>query len=207
LSQRDPHDATSRARMAENSAELGKILAHTDPARALGVYEKGLARVRETQNSNLARRLEAALDTSSAYPLMQLHRNEEARRKIDDALELLRAAKIYPADQIVPGSEADDVLRARGDYLAATGKPVQAAAVYEELLAKISANKPDTENALDLATLVSSIYQSLETLDRTIGRSDRATELEARRLEIWRHWDRKLPGNTFVQRHLATTPR
>jgi tetratricopeptide (TPR) repeat protein len=207
LAQKDPHDATSRARMAESSAELGRILAHTDPARALAVYERGLSRAREAQNSNLARRLEANLEASTAYPLTRLHRSEEARRNIETALQLLRETKEYPTDEITPGTETDVVLRARGDYLAETGEPAEAAAVYEELLSKILANKPDTDNDLGQTTMVSSAYQSLETLDRRIGRSGPAAELEARRLDLWRRWDRKLPNNTFVQRHLGTILR
>jgi tetratricopeptide (TPR) repeat protein len=207
LAQRDPEDATGRTRMAEASAELGRILAHTDPARALAVYEKGISRAHEAQNSNIARRLEASLEASTAYPLIRLHRGEEARRNIETALRLLRETKDYPADRITPGSEPDVVLRARGDYLAETGDPEQAAKVYDELLTKILANKPDTDNDLGQATMVSRAYESLETLDRQIGRSGQAAELEARRLDLWRRWDRKLPNNTFVQRHLGTILR
>jgi tetratricopeptide (TPR) repeat protein/predicted Ser/Thr protein kinase len=207
LAQRDPQDATGRTRMAEASGELGRILAHSDPARALAVYEKGISRAREAQNSNIARRLEANLEASTAYPLTRLHRSAEAGRNIESALQLLRETKEYPADQITPGGEADVVLRARGDYLADIGEPEQAAKVYDELLTKILANKPDTENDLGQATLVSRAYESLEALDRQIGRSGQAAELEARRLDLWRRWDRKLPNNTFVQRHLGTIRR
>ncbi len=36
------------------------------------------------------------------------------------------------------------------------------------------------------------------------SRKDRlASTLEARRLELWRHWERKLPNNPFVLRQLA----
>jgi|HubBroStandDraft_6_1064221.scaffolds.fasta_scaffold195499_3 hypothetical protein len=37
--------------------------------------------------------------------------------------------------------------------------------------------------------------------DRHIGSEVRA-ELESLRLELWRHWDTKLPNNLFVRRQL-----
>ncbi len=44
LADRDPQDATSRARTAESAAELGKILAHTDPTRLGGIRKRPFAR-------------------------------------------------------------------------------------------------------------------------------------------------------------------
>jgi hypothetical protein len=36
-----------------------------------------------------------------------------------------------------------------------------------------------------------------------VGRISEAATLENNRLELWRHWDGKLPNNPFVQRQLA----
>ena len=65
------------------------------------------------------------------------------------------------------------------------------------------AYKPDLLNDLRDATKLSQIYASLAVLDRATGRSSEAAELETRRLELWKEWDRNLPNNPFVSRQLA----
>jgi serine/threonine-protein kinase len=123
LARTDPHDASSRIRLADSSLELARILAHTDPQRALAVYEKALSRIGEVQNNTLTRRQEATLRAGAAYPLRQLHRIAEAQQSIEIAFRLLQQTKDYPADRIAPGSEADAVLRAWGAQLADMGVP------------------------------------------------------------------------------------
>jgi hypothetical protein len=39
-------------------------------------------------------------------------------------------------------------------------------------------------------------------LHRRMGRTDKAEPLEADRLDLWQHWNRKLPNNPFVHREL-----
>jgi hypothetical protein len=79
----------------------------------------------------------------------------------------------------------------------------QAAEVYQELLDKILAYEPDSDNDLSQATLLCGAYLSLAALDRQIGRLADADGLDARRQEIWKHWDRKLPNNPFALRQIA----
>jgi hypothetical protein len=50
---------------------------------------------------------------------------------------------------------------------------------------------------------LSRIYRSMAALQRRNERIDLAAGLDARRLELWQHWDRKLPGNAFVHRQIA----
>ncbi len=49
---------------------------------------------------------------------------------------------------------------------------------------------------------VSRVYAALAALHRRARRNDLASALEARRLELWRHWDARLPHNNFVRRQL-----
>jgi hypothetical protein len=48
----------------------------------------------------------------------------------------------------------------------------------------------------------------LSLLQRRAGKTDLASALDARRLHLWEHWDRKLLNNPFVRRQLtaARTP-
>jgi hypothetical protein len=67
--------------------------------------------------------------------------------------------------------------------------------------------KPDPQNDLRHATKLSRTYQALAALDRRNGRVEDASTLDARRIEMWRHWQAKLPNNPFVlQQIAAATP-
>ncbi|MCU1336179.1 MAG: serine/threonine protein kinase [Bryobacterales bacterium] len=201
--QKDPHEASSRILLASAARELGKILRHRDPQKALAVYDQALLRIREVNNNTKARRAESLLLAGSSYALRALRRPAEAKERIDDAFSLLRETKDYPTDRIDPDNEADAALRALGDHLAETGQPLRAAAVYQELLDKIMAFKPDPQNDLRPATKLSLTYEALAALDRLNGRIDDAAALEARRIEIWRHWQSKLPNNPYVLQQIA----
>ena len=201
--QKDPNDSSSRILLASAARELGRILLHRDGRRALAVYDQALLRIREVKNNVKARRAESLLLAGSSYVLRGLHRSAEAKERIDTAFSLLRETKDYPTGRIDPDNEADAALRALGDHLAETGQPQHAAEVYQELLDKIMAFKPDPQNDLRHATKLSRTYEALAALDRSNGRADDAANLEARRTEIWRHWQSKLPNNPFVLRQIA----
>ena len=64
------------------------------------------------------------------------------------------------------------------------------------------ASNPDPQNDLLNSVYVSRLDTSLAMLLRRMDRGDKAVPLEASRLELWRHWDRKLPNNPFVRRQL-----
>jgi tetratricopeptide (TPR) repeat protein/predicted Ser/Thr protein kinase len=205
--QKDANDASSRVLVASAGRELGKILGHRDPLRALAVYDQALLRIREVKNNAKARRAESLLLAGSSYVLRALHRSAEAKERIDTALSLLRETKDYPTDRINPDNEVDAALRALGDDLAETGEPQRAAEVYQDLLDKTMAFKPDPQNDLRHATKLSRTYQALAALDRRNGRVEDASTLDARRIEMWRHWQAKLPNNPFVlQQIAAATP-
>ena len=71
-----------------------------------------LMRIREVPSDIQARRLEASLLAASSYAARWLHREGDARARIDAAFRLLRDTQDYPAEIIKPGSEADNAARA-----------------------------------------------------------------------------------------------
>ena len=75
--------------------------------------------------------------------------------------------------------------------------------IYQELVRKIMASKPKPESNLSDAFNLSTIDAAMSALHRR-DRPEQAAELDTRRLELWRHWDRKLPGNGFVRRQLES---
>jgi serine/threonine protein kinase len=202
MARRDAHDYTSRSYVSMNGRELGDILRDNEPARALAVYDLARGRLQEIKNNTKARRDEVWVLAGASYALRRLHRPNEAKERIDAALAILQDLKDYPSDTVVLGSEADAAVRALADHYAGTGQTSQAVATYEMLLAKVRASDPKPETDLRHANGLSRIYQDLAALERRAGDASRAAMLDQQRLELWRYWDRKLPGNAFVRRQL-----
>jgi len=204
----DTNDSLFRFRMATAARELGAILRHNDPRRALEVYDHALFRLREIKGNNVkARADEVRLLAGSSYPLRRLQRVPEAQQRIDAGFRRLQELKYYPAARIAPDDEAYVALRAQGDQYAETGRWTNAAETYQELLDKLLAAKPDTENDLNQAVKLSSVYDALARLRRQTGESAPASEVFARRLALWRHWGSRLPSNPFVRGQLEAASR
>lgn len=206
LAQKNAKDAEDRSDQALDGWHLGNILRRTDPRRAFEVYEHALVRIREVPNDVAARRTEALLLAGSSYAARRLHREDDARTRIDTAFRLLRETRDYPTETIRPGSEADVVVRALADDYAGTGRFAQAVDTYQELYRRIVASNPGPESDLVNAAHISRLYASLAALLRRVGRKDEAAALEKNRAGLWQHWRRKLPDNPFVLRQtLAAT--
>ena len=138
-----------------------------------------------------------------ARRLHRLHREGDARDRIEAAFRLLRETKDYPSETIKLGSGADATLRALADQYAESSDPRQAIEAYQDLRGKVLKSNPDAQNDLLNAAQLSRLDATLAGLLRHAGRSEEAAALDQNRLELWRHWDRKLPDNPFVQRQIA----
>jgi tetratricopeptide (TPR) repeat protein len=200
---RDPNDTTSRDRVATAGRELGAVLVETDAPRALAVYDHSLMRLRELKRGAQGQRDEARTLAGSSYALRKLGRVREAGDRIDAALALLRSTKDLPASQVTPGDEVEVSLRAQADQEAVTGRQERALEMYRNLLGEVMASKPDAENDLQNANALSRIYVAIEGLERVTGRREEAASMNVRRMDLWRAWNRKLPGNSYVLRQLA----
>jgi tetratricopeptide (TPR) repeat protein len=199
----NPEDFTSRSRLSTAARELGSVLRASDPQRALDVYDLGIRRIAEVPTNPSVRRSRASLLANSSYPLRALGRNAEARQRIEQAVTVLREMGEYPAERLTPESAAAVALRAQADYADGVGDPRGAIRIYEQLLQKIApagAAQVDLWSACNLAHT----YQRLADLNRKTGDAERASEMEARRLALWRDWSQKLPGNPFVLRQMAS---
>jgi tetratricopeptide (TPR) repeat protein len=202
---KDPRDATSRDRLATAARQLGDILRHREPLRALAIYDLAIERQRELENNAIARRQEALLLAQSSSALRALGRLAQARGRVDTAFELLSGTGDYPAPTIAPDREVASAFRARGDLQADAGDVAAAIVTYRELMEKVVSSKPDTEHDLRQASNVSALYLRFARVLIRAGNRQEAEEIDERRLDLWRAWDRQLPHNTFVQRQLTTT--
>jgi tetratricopeptide (TPR) repeat protein len=199
---KDPMDSAIRARVGTISRELGKILRDRDPRRALAVDDAGIARLGETPNNLRARRDRAALLAQSSYPLRSLHRASEAKARIDAALAILKETKEYPAEQIRPASPAYTVVCALADHEASMGDHRAALQLYEQLLDKVMATRPDPLSDLRDTPRIASIYAALTGLYRRAGNTIAAEAMHTKRVELWRHWQRELPRSAYIHRQL-----
>jgi tetratricopeptide (TPR) repeat protein len=204
--EQDPNDFLSRRQVATIGLEIGNILRHRDPTQALAMYDRALTRLREATSSAATQRVEAALLAESSYAARALHGQDESKRRIDAAFDLLRELEAYPADGIEPQSEPALALRALAVHYDQIGQPEKAVETYRELLAGMSAWPLDVQNDLRDATSVSRTWSALATVLRRIGRGDEAAALDARRTELSSRWERKLPGNEIVLRQIAGAP-
>lgn len=202
-SRQDPEEASSRILAGTAARELGRILAHTDPARALAVFDEGIARLREVKNNRDALRAQARLLAYSSEVLQRLRRSGEAGARIDAAFRLLKETKDYPADRISTESEAFAAVEALGVHLGETGQAEKAAAVYRDLLAKVMATRPEPAIDLRVASKLSSLYGTMAAVDGRIGEAAEAANLTGRRIQIWQQWRSKLPENAFVLHQLS----
>ncbi len=203
LATKDPHDGLSRHNVAKVSLEIGNILVETDERKALTAYDHGLARIREARKNARTQRDEAELLAASSYPLRRLHREREAIQRIESAFRILREMKQYPADKIEPDSEADHAVRALGAHYAETGDFAKAVEIYQELSAKIMATPANPQNDLRDAMQLSRTWASLASLLRQTGRAEEAAQLDARRAQLWNHWNTSLPNHPFVLSEIA----
>jgi serine/threonine protein kinase len=200
---RDPNDHSSRGNLATAAIPLAGILRHSDAQRALDIYDHTLRHLAEAHNDVHLQRYEVELLAGSSYALRRQGRGGEARQRLETALDRLKQLKFYPADKIDLDSEAAQTLRGLADYEADSGSLPRAIEIYEKLLKQIEPIESDPEFNLEDAVHLSTICNSAATLYRRSRQADQASKLEARRMELWRQWDRKLPNNPFVQRQLA----
>ncbi len=199
---RDSNDAQSRLRTFTAETKLADILRHSEPRRALEMYDDALQRIAGVKGYAGLLLNEARTMAASAYPLQRLGRTAEARKRLDAAFERLSRLKLYPAQQIILGSEADMSVRALADYEAGNGNVRRAAELYQELIEQVFAANPKTASRLGDALDLSNIYRAAAPLLRRAGQAKVASGLEARRLELWQQWDRQRPNNPFISRQL-----
>ena len=131
-----------------------------------------------------------------------LGRSVEAGQRLDEAFRILAELKRYPASSIELWSEPDQALRALAEQQALTGHLAQAIDTYRQLLDKIMASKPESETNLEDAADLSNLYRAMARLHEKAQQIEAATALQARRAELARHWNRKVPNNPFVRRQL-----
>jgi tetratricopeptide (TPR) repeat protein/predicted Ser/Thr protein kinase len=206
LVHKDSNDQSVRGDLAMAGISLGDILRETDAPGALAVYDHTLRHLNEVQSNRNFQRYEVEILAGSSYPLRRLGNFVEARHRLDRAFARLRAINLYPAKKMEARSEAGKTVAALADLEAGAGNVVRAIEIYQDLLDQLRTGGAKPETRLQDATDFSHIYRMVAALQRRNGRADLASALEARRLDLWRDWEQKLPNNPFVLRQIAAEP-
>jgi tetratricopeptide (TPR) repeat protein len=204
LAHQDLRDQNSRGRLEMAGSNMADLLSKSDPRRALQIYDHTLRHLAEIPHNSSFRRSEVRLLSRSAYLLQRLGRRAEAKQRLDGAFARLAQLKLYPVETVKLGSPAAEALRAAAAVEAASGNLTRSVEMYGSLLDRIQASKPNPETSLGDAVELSSLYEDASGVSRRAGL---ASTLEARRRTLWRHWDAKLPHNSFVSRQLAAIDR
>lgn len=199
----DRNDYECRSMLATAGLYLGDVLRHTDPKRALEVYDHALARIREIPGDIAARRAEARLLADSSYAARWIHRGPEAKERIAEAFRLLHNTGDYPAGRLQPRTEVDAALRAQADDDAETGHSADAVEMYEKVRAGFKNCDSCAENDLNAAVSLSLLDSSLSKVYRRLGQTDAEAAAAAERRDLWQRWNRRLPNNSFVQQQLS----
>jgi tetratricopeptide (TPR) repeat protein len=207
LAAKDADDFLSRHNEAMFGLEIGNILRHSDSKKAPAVYDHSLSRIREAKSNVSTQSDEAELLAASSYVVRWQGREDEAKRRLARALELLRATQRFPTDKVEPMSDIYDALRAQADDYGETGQVPKAIDSYTQLLVEMTAWGADPRNDLRDATCVSRTWTALASLLRKSGRIDEAKHWELVRMELWNEWNGKLPNaQPILRQSLSQIP-
>lgn len=196
----DPGDAIVRVAAAARAIRLAGVLLETNPARSLGLYGEARRMLAELRDNPKARRDEVRALAGSAEALRLMSRAPEARQDLDEAFRLLRELKLYPAQVYSLTSEAASAIRAQAELHIALGNPRAAVEAYRQLLEPAVRAKTV---GLEAAVAASALYMGMARAQRAAGDAAGAAATAALHVELWEKQDRRLPGNAFVQKHLA----
>ena len=202
----DVNDADSRSMTSTGGRPLAELLRDVDAAESLDVSDHVIRHLGEIANNSLFRRNEIRALIGSTYALRRLGRAAEARQRLDTVFMRLREMKLYPTEKIEVGSEGYEAMLALAEHHAAQGDIASALRACDDLLRGIDADAVESkpqDNIPDSAML-SHLYAAIADIQRQGKQMDRAAALDARRVQLWEQWDRKLPKHQFVTTQLAS---
>lgn len=205
VADKDAKDYSSRTYIAMAGNELGDILRDRDARAALRTYDYVIKRLSEIPSNRRINDYIVWAHSGASYVLHRLQQPAEAERRVAAAQELLKKGKQWPTAKISMGQEAEAYLRASAEHHLANRKPELAWEAYRELERLIEASHPHPNSDLRHANGLSRLYEGLAKAAKLSNHPSEAAQYSQLRLALWRQWDRKLPGNPFVQRQLAAS--
>ena len=204
IAHHDPDDAHSRLLLTSAAQPLASLLRNTNSTEALAIQEHVLRHLAEVTGNDRARRNEARSLAATATLLQRKGHLNEARKRLEGARLRLEELKLYPAETVKAGSEAEEFLMALAEFQVTSGDIAAGLANCETLLGIASAGDLAPEQDLADAAEVSYLYATVAAIKRRAGKAESAAALETRRKALWQHWIGKRPDDVFVRTRLAT---
>ena len=191
----DPNDENTRGKLEMAGYPLASILRHSDPRRRsrftttrFGIWPKSRA-IRMCSFIRRARWPAPAIRCGSWAA------RRKPVRRLEAAFKILLELKMYPADEIGLGTGAHRALAAQADYEAATGNVARA---RSQTLPGIAG--PDRPGQAGTGKQSGrrdgpvGHLRGMAAVERQAGHVPSwRRRLDARRLDLWRGWEKKLP--------------
>jgi tetratricopeptide (TPR) repeat protein len=197
----DAKETLARINHALGAWRLGDAIRMRDPARALAVYDEGIAVLRAVPGGNFNRDVALVnILAESTLPLRQLHRDREARERLDEAKQLAAPYRKTPSETSLLVD--DPISRAEGDWALASRRPEEAVTWHRTFLnslESLASSGADARKELTTAFVLSRRYGLLAAALVAAGRDADAAAIDAKRRELVQFWKQKLPGSPYVE--------
>jgi tetratricopeptide (TPR) repeat protein len=197
----DAKETLARNNHALGAWRLADAIRVRDAARALVLYDEAIAVLRGTPGGNFNRDVPLVnVLAESTLPLRQLHRDREARERLDEARHLAETFHKTPSQASLLVD--DPISRAEADWALASRRPEEAVSWHQTFvntLESLKSSGADPRNELTTAFVLSRRYGLLAEALVAAGRNAEANVVEGKRRELVEFWKQKLPGSRFVE--------
>ena len=197
----DAKENLARNNHALGAWRLGDAIRMLDPARALALYDEAIAVLRGTPGGNFNRDVPLVnVLAESTLPLRRLHRDREARERLDEAKRLAEPYRKTPSQTSLLVD--DPISRAEADWALALRRPSDAVSwhrTFATSLESLKAAGADPRTELTSAFVASRRYRLLTEALIAAGQTEEAATVVAKRGKLVQFWKHKLPGSPYVE--------
>jgi eukaryotic-like serine/threonine-protein kinase len=197
----DAKENLARNNHALGAWRLADAIRTRDPVQALALYDEAIAVLRGTPGGNFSRDIPLVnVLAESTLPLRHLHRDREARERLEEAKGLAQPYRKTPSQASLLVD--DPISRAEADWAFVARRPHEAVSWHQTFvsaLESLESSGADPRNELTSAFVLSRRYGLLVEALVAAGRSAEASAVEAKRRELVQFWKQKLPGSRFVE--------
>ena len=185
----DDRDRQARFDLAASYGKLGDAIWESDPKRALALYDRALETAKALASKEQLEILKDSYLEAISRPLMQLHRFDEARSALREALA--RATTDATSQYEDRLSEAF-VKTMWCRLLRAEGKAVEARQTVDQVIHDVRALQSGHPDSLETITYLSDAYRLLASLTSGAERQEAFRQSAA----AWHAW----PATVFTRR-------
>jgi hypothetical protein len=200
----DQQDHGVRIDFVQAELWLAQLLAKPRPSAAMPLFDEAWDVMRgEPDGSFLRNEYMIRGGAESTFALRSLGRESEARQRLDRIRAMFFANQDPQTMRIGPFNPIEAFVRAQAEVDAAAGRLPKAIETYRLLLQKFADLRYHPRDSLIDALAQSTKEARLAELLRLSGDRVRSRQYAESRLELWRHWNQRLPQNSYVMAQLS----